>query len=194
MLKRLFSNSQNTSSATDRPQTAGMSRRAFAMLALGAAVGGLGVANPAQARETRDTSLDNFQPGTIVIKTSDRKLHLVLGRGQVITYSIAVGKAGKTWTGVAYIDGKFLRPAWSPPLEIRLDKPGMPTVIPAGAPENPMGAAAMTLSVDEYAIHGTNNPSSIGTFASYGCFRMYNHDVLDLFARVDVGTRVVVLK
>jgi lipoprotein-anchoring transpeptidase ErfK/SrfK len=142
----------------------------------------------------RETALTGYEPGTIVIKTNERKLHLILGNGQVLTYPVAVGKPGKTWTGVAYINGKFLRPAWSPPAEIRQEKPGLPNVIPAGAPENPMGAAAMTLSQDEYAIHGTNNPASIGTFASYGCIRMHNQDVLDLFQRVGVGTKVVVLK
>jgi lipoprotein-anchoring transpeptidase ErfK/SrfK len=94
---------------------------------------------------------------------------------------------------VRFIEGKFLRPAWSPPAEIRADRPNLPDVIPGGSPENPMGAAAMLLG-DEYAIHGTNNPGSIGTFASYGCIRMHNRDILDLFSRVDVGTRVVVLK
>jgi lipoprotein-anchoring transpeptidase ErfK/SrfK len=168
-------------------------RNAIRSLALVSALHAMaiGAATHAQAR---DTSLDSYQPGTIVVKTAERKLYLVLGNGQVISYPVAVGKSGKTWTGVKYIDGKYLKPAWSPPLEIKLDKPGIPDVIPAGAPENPMGAAAMTLSDGEYAIHGTNNPASIGTYASYGCIRMYNKDVLDLFSRVDVGTRVVVLK
>ena len=106
---------------------------------------------------------------------------------------MAVGRPGKTWTGVARVEGKFLSPAWSPPAEIRRDKPNMPKVIPGGAPENPMGAAALTLSGGgEYAIHGTNAPNSIGRPASYGCIRMHNQDILDLYQRVNVGTRVVV--
>jgi len=168
-------------------------RNAIRALAFLGAMHAMAIAAGTQA-QARDTSLDVYQPGTIVVKTGERKLYLVLGNGQTISYPIAVGKSGKTWTGVKYIDGKYLKPAWSPPLEIKLDKPGIPDVIPAGSPENPMGAAAMTLNDSEYAIHGTNNPGSIGTPASYGCIRMYNRDILDLYSRVDVGTMVVVLK
>jgi lipoprotein-anchoring transpeptidase ErfK/SrfK len=142
---------------------------------------------PAQARES---GLTGYEPGTIVVKTAERRLYLI-GNGDVRSYPIAVGKPGWTWTGVRYIDGKHIKPAWSAPADIR--KPGMPDVIPAGSPSNPMGAAAMTLSNSEYAIHGTNNPRSIGTPASSGCIRMHNHDVMDLFQRVHVGTKVVVL-
>ena len=85
------------------------------------------------------------------------------------------------------INGKQLKPAWSPPAEVKRDKPSLPNVIPGGSPSNPMGAAAMTLSGGEYAIHGTNQPSSIGGFVSYGCIRMYNADVLDLYSRVELG-------
>ena len=138
-------------------------------------------------------ALTGYEPGTIVIKTSERKLYYVLGNGQTRVYPVAVGRPGKTWTGVAAIEGKFIQPAWSPPAEIRRDKPNMPDVIPGGTPENPMGAAAMTLrGGGEYAIHGTNAPGSIGRPASYGCIRMHNRDILDLYQRVSVGTRVVV--
>ncbi|HEY7248001.1 MAG TPA: L,D-transpeptidase [Xanthobacteraceae bacterium] len=146
---------------------------------------------PAQARAP---AVSGYEPGTIVVKTSARKLYFVLENGQVITYPVGVGKAGKAWTGVAYISGKFIKPAWSPPAELRRDKPSLPDVIPAGSSENPMGAAAMTLSVDQYAIHGTNRPESIGGFVSYGCIRMHNQDVLDLYQRVRIGTPVVVLR
>jgi len=118
-----------------------------------------------------------------------RSISLATGYGRS-----SVGKAGKTWTGVAHIQGKFLKPAWSPPEEIRRDKPSLPDVIPGGTPENPMGVAAMTLNPGEFAIHGTNAPNSIGHFASYGCIRMHNHDIMDLYQRVDVGTAVVVLR
>src|SRR5215471_18601296 len=98
-------------------------------------------------------------------------------------------------TGTAFISGKQLRPAWSPPAEVKRDEPSLPNVIPGGSPGNPMGAAAMTLSGGgEYAIHGTNNPGSIGGFVSYGCIRMYNADVLDLYSRVGWGTTVVVTR
>jgi lipoprotein-anchoring transpeptidase ErfK/SrfK len=131
-------------------------------------------------------------PGTIVVRTSERRLYYVLGDGRAVRYPVGVGRAGKQWTGTAYINGKQLRPAWSPPAEVRRDKPSLPDVIAGGATNNPMGAAALTLSGGEYAIHGTNMPGSVGGFVSYGCIRMYNQDILDLFARVSVGTTVVV--
>ena len=107
---------------------------------------------------------------------------------------VGVGMSGKQWTGTTMIDGKHLRPAWAPPAEVKRDKPSLPAVIPGGTPQNPMGVAAMTLAGTEYAIHGTNKPSSIGGFVSYGCIRMYNADISDLFGRVNVGTTVVVTR
>ena len=98
------------------------------------------------------------------------------------------------WSGNAYIDGKYLKPAWSPPDIIKRENPRIPNVIPSGSPANPMGAAALTLSGgNQYAIHGTNAPNSVGGFVSHGCIRMYNSDVLDLYGRVGLGTKVVVL-
>ena len=138
--------------------------------------------------------LSSYAPGTIVVSTSERKLHLMLENGEAITYPVGVGKKGKSWAGTGSIQGKFLRPAWSPPKRLKLEKPWTPDYIPGGTPQNPMGAAAMTLNVDQYAIHGTNNPSSIGGFVSFGCIRMHNRDILDLYKRVKVGTRVVVLQ
>jgi lipoprotein-anchoring transpeptidase ErfK/SrfK len=149
-------------------------------------------AHPAAAREL--VAFSGYAPGTIVVKTGERRLYLVLGNGSALRYPVGVGRNGRQWTGTAYIDGKYLRPDWSPPAEIRRDKPGMPAVIPGGSPKNPMGVAALTLSGGEYAIHGTNTPASIGGFVSYGCIRMFNADILDLFARVRVGTPVVVLR
>jgi lipoprotein-anchoring transpeptidase ErfK/SrfK len=131
-------------------------------------------------------------PGTIVVRTSERRLYYVTGDGRAIRYPVGVGRQGKQWSGETYIDGKYVKPAWTPPIEVRMDKPNLPQVIPGGVPSNPMGAAAMTLAGDEYAIHGTNDPSSIGRFVSYGCIRMYNQDVVDLMGRVQVGTRVIV--
>jgi lipoprotein-anchoring transpeptidase ErfK/SrfK len=144
--------------------------------------------------EAPKLDLSSYAPGTIVVETSERRLHLVLAEGEVITYPVGVGKAGKSWSGTGAIAGKFIRPAWSPPRRLKLEKPGTPDYIPGGSPQNPMGAAAMTLNVDQYAIHGTNVPSSIGGFVSFGCIRMHNRDILDLYKRVKVGTRVVVLK
>lgn len=130
--------------------------------------------------------------GTIVVRTSERRLYLVLGHGRALRYVVGVGRAGAQWTGTSRIDGKFLRPHWAPPAEIRRDRPNLPALIPSGSPANPMGAAALTLSGGSYAIHGTNRPASIGGFVSYGCIRMQNDDILDLYDRVHVGTRVVV--
>src|SRR5215213_7928341 len=134
------------------------------------------------------------QPGTIVVKTAERRLYLVLGDGEAIRYTVAVGRPGKQWQGKAQVNGKYVQPAWTPPAEVKADNPTLPDVIPGGAPNNPMGVAAMTLSGGEYAIHGTNKPESIGKFASYGCIRMLNQDITDLFGRVSVGTQVVVLR
>ena len=131
-------------------------------------------------------------PGTIVVNTSQRRLYLVVSEGHAVSYPVGVGRAGKQWSGTSYIASKHLRPAWSPPEEIKHDRPSLPAVVPSGSPRNPMGAAALVLAHGQYAIHGTNAPGSIGGFVSYGCIRMYNKDILDLYARVGVGTRVVV--
>jgi lipoprotein-anchoring transpeptidase ErfK/SrfK len=155
------------------------------------AVGLLALATPSHAREVVPFAAE-AATGTVIVRTSERRLYLVLGDGRAIRYPVGVGRAGRQWSGDAYIDGKHIRPAWSPPAEVKRDKPSLPDVIPGGSPRNPMGAAALTLSGGEYAIHGTNNPRSIGGFVSYGCIRMHNADILDLYGRVSVGTRVVV--
>jgi lipoprotein-anchoring transpeptidase ErfK/SrfK len=166
-----------------------MSFRALALLAM---TGSLLAITPANAHPDLVSFSDAYQPGTIVIKTAERKLYLILGAGHAMRYPVGVGRAGKQWAGSSRIDGKYRNPAWSPPDEVRRDKPSIPNVIPGGSPSNPMGVAAMTLSGGEYAIHGTNKPSSIGGYVSYGCIRMYNEDITDLFERVNVGTPVVV--
>ncbi len=148
--------------------------------------------HPAFAREV--VPFSGYPAGTIVVKTQERKLYLATGEGHAIRYPVGVGRAGMTWTGEGVINGKFIRPAWSPPDMMKEENPHTPDVIPGGSASNPMGAAAMTLSVDQYAIHGTNSPGSVGKFVSHGCIRMYNADVMDLYRRVDVGTPVVVLR
>ena len=148
--------------------------------------------NPAAARET--VAFDGYSAGTIVVKTNERRLYYVLGHGQALRYPVGVGRAGKSWSGTAFIDGKYRKPAWSPPREVRRDKPSLPNIIPGGSPKNPLGVAALTLSGGQYAIHGTNAPVSVGGFVSYGCIRIHNQDITDLYARVRVGTRVVVLR
>lgn len=161
----------------------------FARIAIAAAA--ITLATAASAREIVPFEA-RVSPGTVVIRTAERRLYYVRGDGTALRYPVAVGKPGKQWFGEARIDGKHVRPAWSPPAEVRRDNPRLPDVIPGGAPNNPMGARALTLDLDEYAIHGTNRPGSIGTYASYGCIRMLNQDIVDLFERVSVGTRVVV--
>ena len=148
---------------------------------------------PAQARNIVGFG-GNYSAGTVVVRTSERSLYYVLGNGKAVRYTVGVGRAGKQWTGTSMITGKHLRPAWSPPADVKRDNPRLPTVIPGGSPRNPMGAAALTLSGGEYAIHGTNAPGSIGGFVSYGCIRMYNADILDLYSRVGFGTTVVVTR
>jgi lipoprotein-anchoring transpeptidase ErfK/SrfK len=153
------------------------------------------MANVAQARpELVGLHGGDYSPGTIVVKTNERALYYILDTGHAMRYPVGVGKAGKQWAGVTRIDGKYRNPAWSPPKEVKHDKPNMPDVIPGGSPKNPMGVAAMTLAGGEYAIHGTNMPGSVGGFVSYGCIRMLNADITDLYSRVSVGTRVEVTR
>lgn len=131
-------------------------------------------------------------PNTIVINTRERRLYLVVRPGAALRYVVGVGRAGRQWVGVSHIEEKFIRPNWSPPPTIKRAQPYLPNVIPGGSPQNPMGAAALTLTGGDYAIHGTNQPGSIGRFVSYGCIRMANRDILDLYDRVSVGTIVAV--
>lgn len=132
--------------------------------------------------------------GTIVIRTDERRLYFVIRRGKALSYPVGVGRAGRQWAGTAFIDEKHIRPAWAPPDAIKRDRPNVADFIPSGSPSNPMGAAAMTLSGGDYAIHGTNAPETIGRFVSYGCIRMFNEDITELYRLVRIGTRVVVTK
>jgi len=164
-------------------------------VALAATIGaGILMSTVAEARPNIVGFRGDYSPGTIVVKTNERRLYLVVDQGRAVSYPVGVGRAGKQWAGTTRIDGKYQNPAWSPPREVKRDKPNMPDVIPGGSPRNPMGVAAMTLSGGEYAIHGTNMPGSVGGFVSYGCIRMLNADISDLFGRVSVGTTVVVTR
>ena len=163
-------------------------------MALAATLGAAVLAAPAaQARPEMVGIRGDYTPGTIVVKTSERRLYLILDSGRAMRYPVGVGRSGKQWSGTTRIDGKYRNPAWSPPKEVKRDKPNIPDLIPGGSPRNPMGVAAMTLAGGEYAIHGTNMPGSVGGFVSYGCIRMLNEDILDLMARVRVGTTVEVV-
>jgi len=168
-----------------------LSRWLAAAVAAVSLVAAAAMPQPAQAGAIVGFS-GNYSAGTVVVRTGERSLYYVLGNGKAVRYSVGVGRAGKQWTGTTMIDGKHLRPAWSPPAEVKRDKPSIPNLIAGGSPRNPMGAAALTLMGGQYAIHGTNNPGSVGGFVSYGCIRMYNADVLDLYNRVGFGTKVVV--
>jgi len=149
---------------------------------------------PARAHGDIVSVKDGYMPGTIVIHTNERRLYYFVGAGEAIRYPVGVGRAGMQWSGTAYIDGKYIKPAWSAPSSIRRDYRSLPSVVPGGSSHNPMGAAAMTLSGGEYAIHGTNAPGTIGGFVSHGCIRMLNEDIMDLYSRVGIGTRVVVTR
>jgi lipoprotein-anchoring transpeptidase ErfK/SrfK len=131
-------------------------------------------------------------PGTIVIDTPNTYLYLVLGHGQAMRYGIGVGRDGFTWSGVQSITKKSEWPDWTPPPEMISRQPYLPRYM-AGGPGNPLGARAMYLGGTVYRIHGTNAPGTIGTRVSSGCIRLTNEDVADLYSRVTVGTKVVVL-
>ena len=172
-----------------------MSRFAHLLAAFAAALI-LSVVGSSQdrAHARAEVAFSGYPVGTVVVKTGQRRLYLVVRDGRAIVYPVGVGRASKQWTGTSYIDGKHIKPSWSPPAIVKKDNPRLPNMIPGGSPRNPMGAAALTLSGGEYAIHGTNAPGSVGGFVSYGCFRMYNNDVIDLYGRVSVGTTVVVTR
>jgi len=138
-------------------------------------------------------SFDRGEPaGTIVIDTGNTYLYYVLGNGRAIRYGVGVGREGFTWSGVQSVSRKAEWPDWHPPAEMIARQPYLPRFV-AGGPGNPLGARAMYLGSSEYRIHGTNDPTTIGKFVSSGCIRMTNEDVTDLFSRVNVGARVVVL-
>ncbi len=131
-------------------------------------------------------------PGTLVIDTPNKFLYLVQGNGHALRYGVGVGRPGFMWSGVKTISAKKEWPAWTPPPEMLQRRPDLPRHM-EGGPENPLGARAMYLGSSLYRIHGSNEPWTIGTNVSSGCIRMRNQDVIDLYGRVKVGTRVVVL-
>jgi len=130
--------------------------------------------------------------GTIVIDTPNKFLYLVQGSGKALRYGIGVGRPGFTWSGVKQISAKKEWPDWTPPAEMLARRPDLPRHM-EGGPENPLGARAMYLGSSLYRIHGSNEPWTIGTNVSSGCIRMRNEDVIDLYDRVKVGARVVVI-
>jgi lipoprotein-anchoring transpeptidase ErfK/SrfK len=131
-------------------------------------------------------------PGTIIVDTANTYLYLVLGNGQAMRYGIGVGREGFTWAGVQKVARKAEWPDWYPPAEMIARQPYLPRVT-LGGPGNPLGARALYLGTSEYRIHGTNDPTTIGKTVSSGCIRLTNEDVMDLYNRVQVGAKVVVL-
>ena len=153
-------------------------------------VGRRGIAQHLQ-RQTVDYATSE-PAGTIIVDTASTYLYLVLGQGKALRYGIGVGREGFTWSGRERISRMTEWPNWRPPAEMLEREPHLPDFMPGG-PNNPLGARALYLGNTLYRIHGTNEPSSIGTHASSGCIRLLNEDVMDLYQRVAVGTSVVVL-
>jgi lipoprotein-anchoring transpeptidase ErfK/SrfK len=153
------------------------------------------LAGPAEAGRRVGYPTD-YPAGAVLISQSAKRLYLILDAETAIAYPVAVARRGKEWSGPARIAGKYVEPAWSPPESVKRDHPELPEVIPGGSPANPMGARAIMLDRDEIAIHGTTRAmrASIGTAASYGCIRMLNEDVVDLFDRISVGAPVMMMR
>lgn len=131
-------------------------------------------------------------PGTIIVDTPNTYLYLVLGNGKAMRYGIGVGREGFTWSGVKQVSRKAEWPDWHPPAEMIERQPYLPRFT-AGGPGNPLGARAMYIGNTMYRIHGTNDPTTIGQNVSSGCIRLTNEDVIDLYSRVQVGAKVIVL-
>ncbi|KXF75033.1 hypothetical protein ATN84_20305 [Paramesorhizobium deserti] len=149
-------------------------------------------AAPAVSDPTVVRYASNEAPGTIVIDTGRRTLFLVQGNGTAIRYAVGVGREGFGWTGTEYISAKREWPDWRPPADMLARRPDLPVHMPGG-PDNPLGARALYLGDTLYRIHGSNEPETVGRQASSGCFRMRNEDVIDLYRRVKIGNKVIVL-
>jgi lipoprotein-anchoring transpeptidase ErfK/SrfK len=147
---------------------------------------------PARLRRQVVSYATREAPGTVIIDTPHTYLYYVLNNGQAIRYGIGVGRDGFTWSGTQAVTKKAEWPDWTPPPEMIARQPYLPRHM-AGGPGNPLGARAMYLGGTVYRIHGTNAPETIGTHVSSGCIRLTNEDVTDLYSRVNVGTKVVVL-
>jgi lipoprotein-anchoring transpeptidase ErfK/SrfK len=187
-----------------------MMRRKLAAIT-GAAFGLMLAANPASAEvdlltrlfggrplgqaAPRDTvRIDTrYKAGTIIISTSQRRLYYVNGDGTAIQYGVGVGRRGFEWSGTKVVSQKRAWPSWTPPAEMLRRRPDLPRHM-AGGINNPLGARALYLGSSLYRIHGSNEPETIGEAVSSGCIRMTNNDVIDLYSRVRVGTRVVVMR
>ncbi len=134
-----------------------------------------------------------YSPGTIVIDSNERRLYFVMPDGKAMRYGVGVGRPGFDWAGTQVVSRKQEWPTWTPPAQMLKRRPDLPRFMPGG-PDNPMGARALYLGSTLYRIHGSNEPETIGQAVSSGCIRMLNEDVIDLYERAKVGTRVVVAR
>jgi lipoprotein-anchoring transpeptidase ErfK/SrfK len=146
---------------------------------------------PPELRRTSVFYRSDYPPGTIIVNTADRFLFLIMGNNVALRYGIGVGRDGFQWGGIHKITRKAEWPDWTPPPEMITRQPYLPRFM-AGGPGNPLGARALYIGATVYRIHGTNAPETIGQAVSSGCFRLVNDDIVDLYARVPVGTKVVV--
>jgi len=153
--------------------------------------GGSGSSSPVPRTTVNIVSAE--RPGTIIINTTERRLYLVLGNGQALRYGIGVGRIGFTWAGTTRVIAKKEWPDWTPPRQMLRRRPDLPRFM-RGGPDNPLGARAMYLGSTLFRIHGSNEPETIGQAVSSGCFRLTNDDVIDLYGRVRVGAKVIVLR
>jgi lipoprotein-anchoring transpeptidase ErfK/SrfK len=146
---------------------------------------------PPELRRTSVFYRSDYPPGTIIVNTADRFLYLTLGNNVALRYGIGVGRDGFQWGGIHRISRKAEWPDWTPPPEMIARQPYLPRWM-AGGPGNPLGARALYIGTTVYRIHGTNAPETIGQAVSSGCFRLVNEDIIDLYSRVPIGTKVVV--
>ena len=136
--------------------------------------------------------MPSVAPGTIVVSFTDRKLYFVLTDNRAISYPIGAPMGEARWSGTTYVSEKRINPTWTPTPDMRRENPTLPAYVPGGHPLNPLGPRAMYLGKSTYRIHGTDAPWTVGQDVSHGCIRMFNNDVIDLYERVPVGTRVIV--
>ena len=133
-----------------------------------------------------------YSPRQIIVSFGDRRLYYTLSKGKAISYPIAIPKGSARWSGVTTVSNKRVNPTWTPTAEMRRENPKLPAYVPGGHPRNPLGVRALYLGSSMYRIHGTDAPWLIGREVSKGCIRMHNSDVIDLYRRTRIGTRVTV--
>ena len=147
--------------------------------------------NEGSSRQSVSVS-PQMSPGQIIVSFADRRLYHVVGRGRAVSYPIAVPREQSRWEGTTSVSMKRINPSWTPTPTMRRENPTLPTYVPGGHPRNPLGVRALYLGSSAYRIHGTDAPWTIGQPVSKGCIRMYNEDVLDLYNKINVGTKVLV--